>query len=131
MNIKDFKVGDKVVVLDTKFKSTFQRADILKECSLVETTVTAVGKKFVTVAWCNAKFGNIKYDGHPMFLSTNIMNKDDLLFKSRDDFEQYIRILDMTAEIRSFCSNYGLDSKLSPEKIQTIYDIIKGSEEDD
>lgn len=132
MNIKDFKVGDKVYIIDTNYRTLIKSVDVLRKCTLIETTVTNVGRKFVTVEWCNGKFGNMEYCGnrHPLYLTSNLTNSDDMLFRSREDFDRYIEVLEMSDAIRQFCG-YNLDAKLSADKIKTIYDIIKGSGEDD
>lgn len=129
MNIKDFKVGDRVFIVDSGWRSVMSiKAELLK-CQTVEATVTAVTRKYVTVDWRNAKFGNCKYlDGHPMFLTKHEFNSNDMLFKSREDFERYIKILDMCQEIRSFCS-CSLDSRVAPDKIEALYAIIKECEQ--
>lgn len=132
MNIKDFKVGDKVYVIDTNYRTLIKSVDVLRKCTLIETTVIKVGRKLVTVDWHDAKFGNTNYcgEGHPLYLTSNFTNSDDMLFRSREDFDRYIEVLEMSDAIRQFCSN-NLDYKLSAEEIQSIYDIIKGSGEDD
>lgn len=132
MNIKDFKVGDKVYIIDTNYRTLIKSVAVLRKCTLIETTVTAIGRKFITVERCNVKFGNMEYcgNGHPMYLKSNFTNSDDMLFRSREDFDRYIEVLEMSDAIRQFCSN-NLDYKLSADEIKTIYDIIKGSGEDD
>lgn len=131
MNIKDFKVGDKVYIIDTNYRTLIKSVEVLRKCTLIETTVTNVGRKLVTVDWHNAKFGNKDYcgEGHPMYLTSNITNSDDMLFRSREEFNRYIEVLEMSNVIRQFCG-YNLDVKLSADKIQAIYDIIRGGEDD-
>lgn len=132
MNIKDFKVGDKVYIIDTNYRTLIKSADVLRKCTLVETTVTNIGHKFITVDWYNTKFGNMEYcgNGHPLYLKNKLTNSDDMLFRSLEDFDRYIEVLEMSDAIRKFCSN-NLDYKLSADKIKTIYNIIKRSGEDD
>lgn len=132
MNIKDFKVGDKVYIIDTNYRTLIKSVAVMKKCNLIETTVTNVGRKLVTVDWRNAKFGNNDFcgEGHPMYLTSNITNSDDMLFRSHDDFNRYIEVLEMSDAIRQFCG-YNLDVKLSADKIKAIYNIIKGSVEND
>lgn len=132
MNIKDFKVGDKVYIIDTNYRTLIKSAAVLRKCTLIETTVTAIGRKFITVERYNAKFGNTNYcgEGHPLYLTSNFTNSDDMLFRSREDFDRYIEVLEMSDVIRQFCS-YNLDAKLSADDIQSIYDIIKRSGEND
>ena len=132
MNIKDFKVGDKVYVIDTHYRTIIKSADEIRKCNLTETTVIKVGHKLVTTDWHDAKFGNTNYcgEGHPLYLTSNLTNSDDMLFRSREDFDRYIEVLEMSDAIRQFCG-YNLDAKLSADKIKTIYDIIMESTKDD
>jgi hypothetical protein len=131
MNIKDFKVGDTVYIIDANYRTLIKSVTAMKKCTLIETTVTNVGRKLVTVDWHDAKFGNKEYggDGHPMYLVSNFTNSDDMLFRSREDFNRYIEVLEMSDAIREFCG-YNLDVKLSADKIKSIYDIIRGGEDD-
>lgn len=131
MNIKDFKVGDTVYIIDANYRSLIKSVEVLRKCTLTETIVTNVGRKLVTVDWHNAKFGNKYYgeEGHPLYLTSNILNSDDMLFRSREDFNRYIEVLEMSDAITQFCG-YNLDVKLSVDKIKAIYDIIRGEEDD-
>lgn len=131
MNIKDFKVGDTVYIIDTNYRTLIKNVAVMRKCTLIETTVTNVGRKLVTVDWRDARFGNNDYcgEGHPMYLTRNITNSDDMLFRSREDFNRYIEVLEMSDAIRQFCG-YNLDVKLSADKIKAIYDIIRGEEDD-
>jgi hypothetical protein len=132
MNIKDFKVGDRVYIIDTNYRTLIKSVDVLRNCTLIETTVIKVGRKLVTVDWHDAKFGNTNYceKGHPLYLTSNFTNSDDMLFRSREDFDRYIEVLEMSDAIRQFCG-YNLDAKLSADKIKTIYDIIMEDAKDD
>ena len=132
MNIKDFKVGDTVYIIDTHYRTLIKSVDVLRKCTLIETTITNVGRKLVTVDWHDAKFGNKEYggDGHPMYLVSNFTNSDDMLFRSREEFNRYIEVIEMSDAIRKFCG-YNLDVKLSADKIEAIYAIIKECEQND
>ena len=79
MDTKDFKVGDKVCLLDYGWRSNFDNA-VLKEV-----TVTAVGRKYVTVNGCYKFYKNRDYD---MFLSAS-SNSHDKLFVNVQGYEDY------------------------------------------
>lgn len=116
--ISDFKIGQTVFILPTTSNINSYK-DRLNSDGLLEYTVEAVGKKYVTVDY-------IKYELPSE--NVNCLRTHDfenfLLFKSIEDKNEFTERKNLVHQIYEIFNNYYLINQLSFEQLQQINDII-------
>lgn len=118
LTVKDFREGDIVYVL------TRQRGTN-KESSIKEQTVTAVGRKYVTVgynAWSQ------KYmDWNAEYLQEKVdFGEPNLLFKTRSDAEEYVEKIELALWLG--CMSVSSAEKYSIRQLRKVKEILKGED---
>lgn len=127
MNIKDFKVGDPVVVRDYHGRTSEENA------TMREMVVVKVGTKRVTVqnpdgygytmVFCNGERGN--YDEFCLVEAiVNGFKGDNKLFRSEEDFKLWQESKELDRELRNIFSGYEINDLTYDQKkrIKAIID---------
>ena len=124
MTIKDFKVGDEVVYLDFNGRSSVEQATIKTGY------VKYVGRKVVRIG----KFKDDEYgydfviSDSGLYLEVNYnyscYSKYDLVFRSKEDYEMYIKY----RELKTWACYFNFKG-LPYDKLSMIYDIATQKED--
>lgn len=112
VTIKDFKVGDVAVALCMHYGR-------LSKPEMKEVTVTAVGRKFVTVN------DRLKYENNnDDFLMETTYHRDaTMLFKTREDVSRYLEKRELATCLASMQVHDFL--KFSFEELRQVTDILR------
>ena len=127
MNIKDFKVGDRVVMRDYHGRTSEEKA------TMREMVVVKVGTKRVAVqnpdgrgytrVFCNGERGS--YDEFCLVEAiVNGFKGDDKLFRSEEDFKLWQESAELDRELRNIFSGYKIHELTFDQKkrIKAIID---------
>lgn len=116
VSLQDFSVGEKVWIVDEKSNFNF---------SIFETTVTKVGRKYVTVDSYNRKYESIPYDQEYLFNKASI-GWWSRLFKTKQDAEDFIKKIEVVTELHHTVEKINLyGSGFSLERLQKSLEILK------
>lgn len=121
MKKEDFKVGQTVYLLPVKFAGP--KFDYLRiEKRIVETTVQAVGRKYLKVNHC----GGIRFDITNDFREVTNYSIQYRLFLSKEDIQQYFKRRNMEERVSTaFRFPNHLTRKMTFEELQTVFGIVK------
>lgn len=116
ISVKDFHVGDSVWIIEEKSKFNF---------TILETTVTKVGRKYVTVDSYDRKYQSIPYDQGYLFNKASVIWRSRL-FKTKQDAEDFIKKFDVVSELNHTVEEinwYG--DGYSIEQLQKALEILQ------
>lgn len=125
MNINNFKVGDTVYILDYHFSGTISKATV------EEAVVTGVGRKYVSVKPAQYLQFDTEYKFHndlnKVYYLASKDNREDKLFRSMQDLDDWKESEDLYKEVRSFFGCYYTNRTLDQlRRIKNIIDEQKG-----
>ena len=123
MNIKNFKVGDTVYILDYHYKEDISNATI------EEAVVTGVGRKYVSVKLSEYLHFNTDYKFHNelnkvYYLTSNDTRKNKL-FRSMQDLYDWRESEDLYRDVRSFFGS--VNNNLTLDQLRRIKNIVDES----
>ena len=120
-SIKDFHIGDKVVLADAGCRSWNYKNITLREAFVVK-----VGRSVVTINAIPTRNDGQKYKINPHTgygLVDSAFHSDNMIFKSIQDYEDYLDYLSLRELLNKEIRNLNtLD--LAEDKIRRILDII-------
>lgn len=120
MNIKDFKVGDTVYILDYRYRSDISEAIVEKAL------VTKVGRKYVSAKPNKYLHFDIEYKFHDNLNKVYYLASNDTmenkLFRSIQDLNDWKESEALYKEVRSFFGCFY--TNLTLDQLRRIKDII-------
>lgn len=117
MKKEDFKPGQTVYLLPVKFMAYEFR---VIEKRIIETTVAAAGRKYITV-----EHGNIRFDIGNDFREVTNHSIEFQLFLSKKDIENEFKRKKMEERVQTaFHFPNHVSRKMTFEELQTICDIV-------
>lgn len=124
MNIKNFKVGDTVYILNYNYGNDISKATV------EEAVVTGVGRKYVSVKPAQYLQFNTEYKFHNdlnkvYYLASND-NRENKLFRSMQDLDDWKESEYLHKEVRSFFGCYY--NNLTLDQLRRIKGIIDEKE---
>lgn len=130
INIKDFKVGDKVIAV-TKERD-YKNGGIKDE--IHEEIIVSVGRKYVHVTNYQSQEFTVKYSAEDYFPDglvevTNIGSPDTYLFRSMKNYNDYIKRKELIKYVSDSLDRWSKLNKLTLEQLEAIKKIIEGNKE--
>jgi len=131
INIKDFKVGDKVIAV-TKERD-YKNGGIKDE--IHEEIIVSVGRKYVHATnYQNQEF-TVKYSAEDYFPDglvevVNIGSPDTYLFRTMKDYNDCIKRKELIRYVSDSLNRWGKLNKLTLEQLEAIKEIIEGNKKD-
>lgn len=125
MNIKNFKVGDTVYILDYHYCRDISKATVK------EAVVTGVGRKYVSVKPAEYLHFNTEYKFHDdlnkVYYLTSNDSQENKLFRSMQDLDDWKESEDLYKEVTSFFRSYYTNLTLNQlRRIKGIIDEKEG-----
>lgn len=119
MKKEDFTPGQTVYLLPVRFMAH----DYLRiEKRIIETTVEAVGRKYIKVKHC----GGIRFDINNEFREVTNYSIDYKLFLSKEDIKEYFKRRKMEEQIvNALYYHRHVTGKMTLDELETVHNIVK------
>ncbi len=121
MNLKDFEKGQKAYILSYGYGS---RKEYVVECKIV-----SVGRKYVTTSpypYVNTKKFEVHENYENALLEVNGYGGLDLLFKTKEDIEQYKELRELRRWLSNEAANWRHCNSYSLEQLRAVKEILEG-----
>ena len=130
MNIKDFKVGDKVIAV-TKERN-YKTGEIKDK--IHEETIVSVGRKYVHATNYQSQEFTVKYSAEDYFPDglvevINIGSPDTYLFRTMKDYNDCIKRKELIKYVSDKFDRWSKLNKLTLEQLEAIKEIIEKNKE--